>query len=155
MRIWARGFSNFQFSIFNFQFRCLSGEPDMTPEIVLNSKLNQASRRIRALLVYRWVGRFLCGSAGACLVWLLVSKLRWVAEPSPEAIWGILGAAALVGTAAGFLARLTTLDVARLTDKRTQMKERLASAVEFGKLDSADPLVKRQIEDAGSHAGEL
>src|SRR2546423_1738903 len=123
----------------------------MTPEIVLNSKLNQASRRIRALLIYRWVGRFLCGSAGGCLAWLLISKLRWVAEPSPEAVSGILGSAALAGIVAGFLARLTTLDVARLTDKRTEMKERLASAVEFGKMDSADPLVKRQIEDAGAH----
>src|SRR5205085_12287918 len=100
----------------------------MTPELILTSKLSQASRRIRALLVYRWVGRFLCGSAAACLVWLLVSKLRWVAEPTPEAIGGILGAAALAGIAAGFLARLTTLDVARLTDKRTEMKELLASS---------------------------
>ena len=55
----------------------------------------------------------------------------------------------------GFVARLTALDVARLTDKRTEMKERLASAVEFAGVGAADPILQRQIQDAGEHAGNL
>src|SRR5512135_288457 len=98
---------------------------------VLQHKLLQAQRRIRLLLVYRWMARLLCWTALACLAWLLVSKLNWVETPSPEWIAIALGIAALAGCVLGFAVRLTPADVARLTDRRTSMKERLGSAVEF------------------------
>lgn len=127
----------------------------MTPEVALHQKLNQATRRIRSLLVIRWTGRLLCGSAGFCLLWLLISKLNWVEEPTAEVVAVILGLAALTGIGFGLFVRLSVRDVARLTDKRTAMKERLASAVEFESLAQSDPLIRRQIHDAGARAGEL
>src|SRR5947209_3820047 len=127
----------------------------MTPNIVLDRKLGQATRRIRTLLVLKWTGRTLCWSALACLLWLLASKLNWVDEPEPQVIGGILGFATIAGIVIGFVSRLTIRDVARLTDKRTSMKERLASAVEFQARANHDPLVRRQIDDANEHAGTL
>src|SRR5689334_6118195 len=130
-------------------------ERSMTPELMLNHKLGQAARRVRLLLVFRWAARVLCWTALACLAWLLASKANWLAEPSPEILGITLGIAALLGIAIGFVQRLSPLDVARLTDKRTSMKERLASAVEFQKLAADDPILARQIQDAGSHAEAL
>ena len=127
----------------------------MTPEVVLHRKLSSASRRIRLLLAYRWSARLLLGSAAACLLWLLASKVYWVEEPSPESIAVIVTGAGLIGALGGFLRRVTPLEAARLTDKRTQMKERLASAVEFEAVNTGDPLIRRQIEDAGAHAHTL
>src|SRR5437870_3295602 len=127
----------------------------MTPNIVLDRKLGEATRRIRTLLVLKWTGRTLCWTALACLLWLLASKLNWVDEPEPRVIGGILGFAAVAGILIGCVSRLAIRDVARLTDKRTSMKERLASAVEFQGLSNHDPLVRRQILDANEHAGML
>lgn len=127
----------------------------MTPNLILNDKLSQAARRIRMLLVYQWAFRALCWTALACVLWLLASKLNWVSEPEPKTIAGILLMAALVGAIVGFTRRISTMDVARMTDRRTDMKDRLASAVEFQALTTDDPLLRRQVEDAGVHAKDV
>src|SRR5258708_4305735 len=125
----------------------------MTPDTVLHRKLHQASRRIRLLLVYKWTSRTLCASALGCLVWLLAAKLNWVSDPSAEWLALIVCGAGMAGAIYGLLPSITPTDAARLTDQRTGMKERLGSAVEFEKSAGDDPILRRQIEDAGSHAG--
>ncbi len=127
----------------------------MTPDIMLHQKLHQASRRIRLLLVYKWSSRTLCVSALACLVWLLGAKLNWLSDPSADALALIIGIAGVAGAIYGFLPSISSSDAARLTDQRTGLKERLGSAVEFEKTPIDDPILRRQIQDAGAHAGTL
>src|SRR5687767_15097705 len=115
----------------------------MTPEITLHRKLSSASRRIRMLLAYRYASRLILAAAAVCLAWLLASKAYWVEEPNPELIFGIVLGAGLLGSLFGFFRRVAPLEAARLTDKRTQMKERLASAVEFEGLHIDDPILRR------------
>src|ERR1051325_11713758 len=127
----------------------------MTPEIVLHKTVHAASRRIRLLLVYIWASRALCVGAAGCLVWLLASKLNWVDEPQPGTLGAIIGVFGLVGIGFGLFQRITASDAARLTDERTGSKERLGSAIEFDLSGTADPILRRQIQDAGAHAGTL
>lgn len=122
---------------------------------MLNHRLAQAGRRIRTLLVYRWVSRALCAAAAACLFWLLASKAHWIDELTPGVIGIVFAVAALAGLVIALAQPLTTRDVARLTDKRTSMRERFASAVEFVRSGADDPILRRQIQDAGEHAGSL
>src|SRR5437016_4963501 len=112
----------------------------MTPDITLHHKLAEASRRIRLLMVYHWTSRTLCWTALACVVWLVASRLNWISEPEPRMLVTLLSAAAILGVGLGATRRLTTMDVARLTDRRLATKDRLASAIEFERDPSGDPL---------------
>src|SRR5258708_7346425 len=125
----------------------------MTPEIVLHKTVHAASRRIRLLMVYKWASRALCVGAAGCLVWLLASKLNWMDEPLPTTLGAVIGIFGLAGIAFGLFQRLTAADAARLTDQRTGMKERLGSAIEFDLGGTDDPILRRQIQDPGAHAG--
>jgi len=133
----------------------------MTPDTVLHQKLSEAARRLRALLVYHWATRLLFWTTLVCLLWLLASRIgtrqaeSLLPEPSAEALAVVLALAALVGIVIGFARRMTPVEVARLTDQRTAMKERLASALEFETQAADAPLVRRQIEDASAHARAL
>jgi hypothetical protein len=127
----------------------------MAADLALHRKLGEATRRVRALLVFQWTARILCWTALACVVWLLAAKIHWLPEPEPAMLVGILTVAAAVGMVIGLSRRVTLLDIARLTDSRTEMKERLASAVEFEGLAASDPLARRQVEDANAHARQL
>src|SRR5262249_31113196 len=76
---------------------------------------------------------------------------------SPWLTGGLI-VAALLGVAIYALTRrLTQLDVARLTDSRTDLKERLSSAVEFHSLgvDASAPFYGEQMADAVRHAAGL
>lgn len=127
----------------------------MTPNLALHHKLDEASRRIRTLLVLQWTGRTLLVGSAVALLWLIAAKLAWVAAPPPLTVSVFLGVAVLAGIGAGLAHRLTPMDVARLTDGRTDFKERLASALEFEHGTSDDPLIHRQIDDANSRAADL
>src|SRR5438445_241172 len=108
----------------------------MTPEVALHRKLGSVSRRIRLLLAYRFASRAALFSAAGCLLWLLASKAQWVEEPEPLALALIIGASVVLGALFGLIRRITPQEAARLVDKRTSMKERLASAIEFEALDA-------------------
>src|SRR5690242_11980907 len=110
----------------------------MTPDITLHHKLSEAMRRIRLLMIFRWVSRALCWTTLACVFWLVASRLNWVGEPEPGRLVIVLVVAALVGAIVGGTRRLTTMDVARLTDRRMETRDRLASAVEFEREASTD-----------------
>jgi len=127
----------------------------MTPNLALHHKLAEASRRIRLLLVLQWTGRTLLAASAFCLVWLIVSKLGWTGTPSPSVIAVTLLVSVCIGIGAGLAHKLTRMDVARLTDVRTDFKERLASAVEFENGGADDPLVAQQLDDANARATDL
>src|SRR5437660_1252817 len=96
------------------------------PQDALGSALSAAARRIRALMFLRLGSYALCGSALLCLVLVGLSKTRLWEEPSPWLVAGIIGAALLSAAVVVLCRRLTQLDVARLTDRRTDLKERLS-----------------------------
>src|ERR1041384_5463201 len=95
----------------------------------LNAKLRAATRRIRALMLLRYGSRAVCWSALLCLILVGLSKLRVFDTPSPWLVGGVIGAALLSAILFTTLRRLTELDVAKLTERRADLKERLSSAV--------------------------
>lgn len=117
----------------------------------LNATLNAATRRIRFLLALRYVSRALCWTSLACLIVVGMSKLHLVFNaPSPAALGGIIGIAVLGGFIAAFARRLTPLAVAKATDRRTDLKDRLSSALEFqlSGIDPSTPFYSEQLADA-------
>ncbi len=127
----------------------------MTPDISLHSKLSEASRRIRILLALKWSMRVTCGVVAAEVLWLLSSRMNWVDEPKPRNLIVLILLALVTGIVVGLTRPFSPMDVARLTDTRTDSKDRLASALEFEKMDSLNPLFVRQISDASKHATTL
>jgi len=133
-----------------------SGRVPSVPDPIRNT-LGAAALRIRALIMLRVGSIALCVSATIGLLAVALSKAHVWAEPSPWLTGGLI-VAALAGTAIYALTRrLTQLDVARLTDSRTDLKERLSSAVEFQSLgvDTAAPFYGEQMADAVRHAAGL
>lgn len=127
----------------------------MMSDHTLHQKLSEANRRIRLLLVSQWAARILCWTALACMLWLLASKIRWAAEPSPTALGAILLVSALVGVVIGLTRPVSQMAVARLTDEKTGLKERLSGAVEFEKMAGENAFARVQMADANAHAKDL
>ena len=117
----------------------------------LNATLQAATRRIRFLLALRYVSRALCWSSLICLIAVGMSKLHLMFEPpTPLTLFGIIGVSVLAGFAAAFVRRLTPLAVAKSTDRRTDLKDRLSSALEFQSagIDPSAPFYGEQLADA-------
>jgi len=126
----------------------------MSPNPALHARLTRAGRRIRAILVIRWIGRACCAAAGTALLWLLAARAHMIAEPSPAALAALLGGALAAGIALGFAPRVDLHEVARLADLRADTKDRLASALELER-GAATPLAQPQIRDAADRAESL
>ena len=118
----------------------------------LNAMLQAATRRIRFLLALRYMSRGLCWSSVACLLVVTMSKLHLLFDttPAPAVLSGVIGLAVLGGFAAAFVRRLTPLAVAKSTDRRTDLKDRLSSALEFQQtgMDPSAPFYSEQLADA-------
>lgn len=123
----------------------------------LDSTLRSASYRIRLLMLIRLGSRVLCVSALACLLAVGISKTRIYEEPSPWIVGGLIAAALLVAVVFVFMRKLTPLDVAKITERRTDLKERLSSAVEFRGMgiDAQSPFYREQFLDAELYAGRV
>lgn len=123
----------------------------------LSAKLQQARRRIRSLMLLR------CGSLGLLLSALLALVLAGlgkthVIEPAAPPMLGLLiGVGVAIGFAFAFWPRLTDVDVAKLTERRADLKERLSSAVEFQHqgVDAGAPFFEEQWTDANVHAQNI
>ena len=116
----------------------------------LSATLQAATRRIRFLLALRYVSRGLCWSSLACLLAVGMSKLHLVFEtPAPLVLFSVIGISMLGGLAAAFARRLTPLAVAKSTDRRTDLKDRLSSALEFQLtgMDPSAPFYGEQLAD--------
>ena len=123
----------------------------------LQGKLNQARQRIRALMALRFgsLALLITSLIGMLLVGL--SKANLLSTPSPVALVSLIAAGVLVGMAFAFWPRLTDLDVAKLTERRADLKERLSSAVEFRQqgVDTTASFYGEQWTDASHHAAQV
>jgi hypothetical protein len=127
------------------------------PPHALDATLRAAARRIRWLRLLRIESRALFVSAAACLIYVGLSKLRLLPEADPALYGGLIGVALFFGLLLALLRPLNTLDVARLTERRADLKERLSSAVEFRAqgIDPSAPFYGEQYADAERHAAEV
>ena len=134
----------------NLQIR--AGAPE-----ALRGTLRAASVRIRTLVLLRVGSYALCGAALVSLAAVGLSKAHLWPEPSPWLTGGSIVLALAVAVIYALMLRLTVLNVARLTDRRTDLKERLSSAVEFHAqgVDTASPFYGEQMADAVKHAAGM
>ncbi|HZT44064.1 MAG TPA: hypothetical protein VFA07_18000 [Chthonomonadaceae bacterium] len=124
------------------------------PQSGMESTLRAATRRIRLLMTLRYGSRALCGSAVACLLCVGLSKLRLFALPNPWLLAGLIFLTLCVGVALALLRPLTALEVAKITERRADLKERLSSAVEFRAqgIAASEPFYGEQMADADRSA---
>lgn len=130
-----------------------SGLPSSTS--VLDDALGRAALRIRVKTLLRYGGRALCWSAVPCALSVGFSKLQWYATPSPVLLAGVMSLAVLAAIVAACARPLTRLDVAKLTERRTDLKERLSSALEFRAQGAQEGFYTEQLQDADRHAGAI
>jgi myosin heavy subunit len=123
----------------------------------LQDVLRIATRRIRMLRLLRSGSVALCYGALACLILVGLGKVSHGLAPAPGLLAGLMALALILGALHALLPRLTDLDVARLTESRADLKERLSSAVEFRRLgmEPTAPFYGEQFSDANRHAAEL
>ncbi len=120
----------------------------------LSQTLARASRRVRIRLALRHGATGLL--LGAASAGVLLAPVPWRPPDDPPA--GLLALPPLLGLLAGALwgmtRRVRALDVARLTEQRLDLKERLSTAVALAPLRAAADvlLLARQIADAEAHA---
>ena len=132
--------------------RATSHAPD-----ALQRTLRSAAARIRMLVLLRVGSLALCAGAVVSLCAVGLSKARLWEEPSPWLAGGIIAAAVSCAAIFALSRKITELDVARLTDRRSDLKERLSSAVEFRGLglDTKASFYGEQMADAARHAAGL
>jgi hypothetical protein len=123
----------------------------------VDAKLRAATRRIRLLMLMRYASLALCIGAGVGLLVVGLSKLRLFETPEPVVPGAILGLSLLIAAIVAFARPLRPLDVARLTERRADLKERISSAVEFREqgVDVTEPFYTEQFTDAEQHAVAL
>jgi len=142
-------------SIHTSRFQNAPAATPMPP--ALRDTLTAAARRIRALLLLRFLSGALCVTSVACLLVVGMSKLRLFETPPPWTLATVIGVGLLAGIVLAFLRPLTPLDVARLTERRADLKERLSSAVEFQSQHApgSEAFYAAQLTDAEQHAADL
>lgn len=123
----------------------------------VDAKLRAATRRIRLLMLVRYASLALCLGAVIGLLIVGLSKLSLYPTPEPIITGAIIGFSLLCAIIATLVRPLPPLDVARLTERRADLKERLSSAVEFRAqgVDTAEPFYSEQFADAERYATEL
>lgn len=128
-----------------------------TPLHTVDAKLRAATRRIRLLMLVRYASLALCIGASIGLLVVGLSKFRLFETPEPVIPATILGGSLLIAALVAFVRPLRSLDVARLTERRADLKERLSSAVEFRAqgVDVSEPFYTEQFADAEQHAVAL
>ncbi len=131
-----------------------SGPPNLS---VLHKAILGARRRIVTRRVLRLCSRVLCAISIPCALSVAASKLRWIEQPSPIVLGGVMIVSVIAALIYALTRPLTDIDVARITDQRTDLKERLSSALEFsGQGVAADaPFYHEQFADAEHYAGVI
>src|SRR5579875_4056365 len=109
--------------------------PSYAPS-ALHVLLREATWRIRAARLLRFGSTGLCIGSWLALLFLGAGKLRLL-PPSPWMELGPILLGLLIGTAFALLPRLSALTVARLTEQRADLKERLSSAIALETTESA------------------
>lgn len=124
---------------------------------LVDAKIRGAIHRIRLLMLVRYGSLALCIGAGVGLLVVGGGKLGLYATPEPMVPAAVIAFALCAAIVATLLRPLRSLDVARLTERRAGLKERLSSAVEFRAqgVDASEPFYREQFADAERHAGAL
>lgn len=129
--------------------------PSYAPS-TLNALLRKATLRIRAARLLRFGSTGLCIGSWLALLLLGAGKLRLL----PSSPWLELGPillGLLSGAAFALLPRLSALTVARLTEQRADLKERLSSAIalEATEAASTSPFYPALRADAERYAADV
>ena len=135
----------------------LASGPGSETGAILTQTLRTAARRIRFVLMLRSASRALCASALICLVGVIATKLKPDWSVSPAAVGAIVGMALLAAIVWTLVRPLSELDVAKLTERRADLKERLSSALEFRNLreNGGEAFYSEQLADADRHAANV
>jgi hypothetical protein len=126
-------------------------------DTALRSAIIKARRRIAINRTLRLTGRALCFTSLPCALAVVAGKLRWIEQPPPAFMAGLMGGAALTALIVSLSRKVSDIDIARLTDQRSNLKERISSALEFQNMGvAADaPFYQEQFADAEHYAGSI
>ena len=120
----------------------------------LGASLRQLRLRVRRLLVERYALYGLGIGATAAAVIVLFSYSY--DELLDYRLWAaVMALGALAGAVWGLTRRVDDLSVAIAADRRTNLKERLSTAVALGASDEAPDMVRALVADAGRRAAEF
>ena len=120
----------------------------------LGSHIRRLRKRVRLLFVERYT---LFGAAGGAVVAVILAALSYRYEDLAEyRLWvGAVGLGALAGCVFALVKKLDDLAVARAADRRTNMQERLSSAISVTGEDTPDGMQAALVSDASSHISAL
>jgi hypothetical protein len=118
----------------------------------LSDTLARAARRVRVLLALRHGATGLFAGGLGSLLFVAVLRSPWGESWPSEWLAAPPAAGLLLGTLWGATRAVPPLDVARLTEQRLDLKERLSTALALAPAGERDPLVARQVRDAEAHA---
>jgi hypothetical protein len=118
----------------------------------LSDTLARAARRVRVLLALRHGATGLFAGGLGSLLLVAVLRSPWGESWPSEWLAAPPAAGLLLGTLWGATRAVPPLDVARLTEQRLDLKERLSTALALAPAGERDPLVARQVRDAEAHA---
>ena len=123
----------------------------------LQDTLKQARQRCRALLVLRYASLALLIASLLGMLLVGLSKLNLVATPTGLALTSLILVSIMIGAMLAFWPRLSDLDIAKMTERRADLKERLSSAVEFRQqgVDTTAPFYGEQWTDANHYAAQV
>ena len=126
----------------------------MDVNVALDNQIRRLRRRVRLLLCERYA--LYGATAGAVLATVTVLLSYRYDDLINYRLWaGTVLAGAIVGVACGLLRRLSDLSVALAADKRTELKERLSSAVACGAEPGPGDMERALVTDAGEHISQF
>lgn len=125
------------------------GVPDRSLRVA-----RRAAGRIAAARLVRSVGRSLVVGGAAGVVAAAAAALAWGTGPGLIAAGACLTAGALFAVVFELLRARPVLTAAARVDDALGLKDRLSSAIEFGRGDGGDPFVALAVADAERHAGD-
>lgn len=122
---------------------------------IIENAVDSAGRRRRWHQTWRgfWWGLF----AGS-VVWLVVLAIYKLFPVPLETLTvgaGLAGAAALAGVIAGWLHAPSRMETARWLDGKSELKERLSTALELSGDEKKDNWSRLVVTDAAAHASEV
>lgn len=120
----------------------------------LGVHIKRLRKRVRLLFVERYT---LFGAAGGAALATILAALSYRYDDLAEyRIWlGVLIVGAIAGLIFGLFKRLDDLTVARAADRRTNLQERLSSALSISGQETPDSIQAALVSDASSHISAL
>ncbi len=126
----------------------------MVVDVALDTRIRRLRRRVRLLLCERYA---LFGAGAGAIVSTAIVLLSYRYNDLIDyRLWaGVVALGAIVGVAYGMLRRLSDLSVALAADRRTELKERLSSAVALAAESGPGDVGRALVVDAGEHISQF